>query len=170
MVVRTSAVLARPSMRTKLRPLLAFALLAAAPPPAGSVPVRVLQGRGVQIFRCESAPAGARWALLGPDAKLFTAAGKLAGRHFAGPSWQAEDGSLVVGAVIATGAAPAPHDAPWLVLRAASHAGAGVFASVTTVTRSQTEGGAAPATGCDGTHLGATARVPYSASYAFFSS
>ena len=168
--IGVSAARIRFGLRTPLRPLLALALLGAASPPAGSTPVRVLQGRGVQIYRCGPSPADVRWTLLGPDATLYTEAGKPVGRHFAGPSWQAEDGSTVVGAVIAAGAAPAQGDAPWLVLRAKSHAGTGVFASVTIVTRSQTNGGAAPATGCDGAHLGAMARVPYTANYAFFSS
>ena len=157
------------SMPSSLRPLLALVLLAATPATAASAPVIVLQGRGVQIYRCAASPAGTSWSLLGPDATLYTEAGQVAGRHFAGPSWQANDGSTVVGAVVAAGGAPTPHAAPWLVLRATSHAGPGVFARVTTVTRSRTDGGAAPQTGCDLAHVGATARVPYSATYAFFS-
>jgi hypothetical protein len=36
------------------------------------------------------------------------------------------------------------------------------------IQRVQTEGGAAPATGCDADHPGATARVPYTAVYHFY--
>ncbi len=101
---------------------------------------------------------------------LTDASGKAVGRHFAGPSWQATDGSTVVGEVEATGAAPQPGDVPWLVLRAKAHSGSGVLAAVTFVVRSATQGGAAPATGCDAAHAGAEARIDYHATYMFFSS
>ena len=32
-----------------------------------------------------------------PDASLLDAKGQVIGKHFAGPSWQANDGSIVVG-------------------------------------------------------------------------
>jgi hypothetical protein len=36
------------------------------------------------------------------------------------------------------------------------------------IRRSDTHGGAAPATGCDTKHLGAISRVPYTAVYSFY--
>ena len=54
-------------------------------------------------------------------------------------------------------------------LRAKSHSGNGAFASVGYITRMRTEGGIAPANGCDASHTGAESHVPYSASYVFFS-
>ncbi|HEX4353270.1 MAG TPA: DUF3455 domain-containing protein, partial [Polyangiales bacterium] len=54
------------------------------------------------------------------------------------------------------------------LLEAASHAGHGVMADVTYVQRLDTKGGLAPASGCDAAHLGASARVNYSAVYAFY--
>jgi hypothetical protein len=91
------------------------------------------------------------------------------GHHFAGPSWQASDGSTVVGEVVVSDPAPQPSSIPWLLPRAKSHSGSGAFASVGYIARIQTEGGLAPANGCDATHTGAERRVPYSALYVFFS-
>lgn len=131
-----------------------------------------LQGRGVQVYRCDAASGGAAWTLAGPDATLLTSSGAVAGHHFAGPTWQANDGSLVVGAPVASGTSPVAAgqtgSVPWLVLRAISHAGAGSFGAVTYVVRSRTVGGLAPSSGCDLAHLHGTARVAYSATYTLF--
>jgi hypothetical protein len=88
----------------------------------------------------------------------------VAGKHYAGPTWQASDGSTVVGARVA-GATPDPTAIPWLLLRATSHAGAGEMTEVTYIQRVATTGGLAPAEGCTPASLGAVARVPYTASY-----
>ncbi len=126
-----------------------------------------LLGRGVQIYGCTATDGSFAWKLTGPDATLTDAQGMVAGHHFAGPSWQASDGSLVVGEVLAASAG-AKGAVPWLVLHAKSHTGAGAFATVKYIVRSRTEGGAAPAGGCDAAHAGASVRVPYSATYTFF--
>ncbi|HEY0780557.1 MAG TPA: DUF3455 domain-containing protein [Gemmatirosa sp.] len=144
-------------------------------PPAGTTLVAV--GTGVQIYGCAPAVdvhAGAAaatafaWRLTAPDALLTDSAGRRVGRHFAGPSWQAEDGSTVVGELLVASPAPRAGAIPWLVLRARSHSGDGVFAGVSYVVRSQTVGGVAPAGGCDAARAGAEVRVPYSATYTFF--
>ena len=134
---------------------------------ANAADVIDLLGRGVQIYRCTATDGGFAWKLTGPDATLTDAQGTVVGRHFAGPSWQAADGSLVVGEVLAAsdGARGA---VPWLVLHAKSHAGAGAFAAVRYIVRSRTEGGVAPANGCDTAHDGASVRIPYSATYTLF--
>ena len=148
-------------------PVLLGSLLIAAHAQAAA-PVIVLLGKGVQVYACAQAEAGYAWRLKAPDAILIDPAGHQVGRHFAGPSWQAEDGSTVVGAAMATGQAPQAGAIPWLVLAAKSHAGEGMFAGVSTIVRSATQGGAAPATGCDADHAGAELRVDYSATYTFF--
>jgi hypothetical protein len=54
------------------------------------------------------------------------------------------------------------------VLQAKSHSDDGVMANVQYIVRTRTEGGVAPASGCDAGHVGAEVRVPYSAVYLFF--
>jgi hypothetical protein len=128
-----------------------------------------LRGTGVQVYTCEASPSGFGWRLKAPEATLLDDAGAKFGRHFAGPSWQARDGSTVVGEVVVSDPAPQPGSIPWLLLRAKSHSGSGAFASVGYIARIRTESGVAPANGCDATHSAAERRVPYSAFYVFFS-
>ena len=128
----------------------------------------VLAGKGVQIYRCARVGETYAWRLTGPEATLTDAAGQPAGHHFAGPSWQAEDGSIVVGEPLVTSRAPGGGAIPWIVLRAKDHKGDGRFAAVTYIIRSATMGGLAPAAGCDAAHVGAETRVDYNATYTFF--
>lgn len=135
---------------------------------AQAAPALQLTGKGVQIYTCQATGSDFRWTLKGPDAVLTDAAGKTVGRHFAGPSWQAADGSTVVGEPVVASPSPAPGSVAWLVLRAKSHMGAGLFADIAYIVRTSTDGGAAPSTGCDAAHPTVEVREPYSATYTFF--
>jgi len=167
----------------RLAPFAAAALLAACatpaptPPavaipanlgaPAGQMRVRTLLGDGAQIYECRKA-AGAvspDWALVAPKATLFDASGAQVGHHYAGPTWEADDGSKVVGVVQAKADAPQPGAITWLLLATHSTGTPGLFANVTTMQRVATEGGVAPATGCDSTTVGKQVSVPYKAQY-----
>ena len=131
-------------------------------------PAVELQGRGVQIYICEQVSGGFTWRLKGPEAALLDAAGLQVGDHFAGPCWRAKDGSTVVGEPLIASQSPIEGSIPWLVLRAKSHAGNGVFSSVEYIVRSHTAGGMAPNMGCDQAKVGTETRVGYSAIYVFF--
>jgi hypothetical protein len=48
---------------------------------------------GVQIYAC----AATGWTFVAPRANLYDRRGRLIATHFAGPTWQAGDGSKVVG-------------------------------------------------------------------------
>jgi Protein of unknown function (DUF3455) len=138
---------------------------AAAPPPA-----QEYTGRGTQVYRCEANGAAPSWQLLGPDAHMYDASGKIVARHFYGPSWQANDGSEIQGKVVVGNTSPeGPSNAPWLVLRVVSEHGQGIFAQVRAVTRTDTHGGGTPAQACTAANQGMTVKVPYSARYVFFS-
>ncbi len=131
-------------------------------------PAIQLLGKGVQIYTCAKTAQSYAWRLKAPDATLFDRSGGVAGHHFAGPTWQAADGSAVVGTVAVGSPSPEAGSVPWLVLSAKSHSGTGRFADVAYVVRSQTEGGAAPTSGCDAAHQGGEVRVNYQATYVFF--
>jgi hypothetical protein len=118
---------------------------------------------GVQIYQCNAA----RWVFQAPEANLYNNGDQLAGTHYAGPTWEAVDGSKVVGAKVAA-FTPDPTAIPWLLLRAVSHDGDGRMAKVTFIQRLDTTGGLAPSTGCDTTSAGAIARVDYTATYFFY--
>ncbi|MBE1159829.1 DUF3455 domain-containing protein [Dyella acidiphila] len=125
-------------------------------------------GKGVQIYTCSAAGGAYAWHLKAPDASLLDAKGQTIGKHFAGPSWQANDGSTVVAEPLTAAPSPDAGAVAWLVLHAKSHSGSGTMAAVQYIVRAHTEGGVAPATGCDAGHAGTEVRVPYSALYQFF--
>jgi len=135
--------------------------------PAGNKLAFALEADGVQVYACSMSAASFGWAFQAPEAKLAEASGPVAGTHYAGPTWESSDGSKVVGAKLEA-ATPDAAAIPWLLLRAASHAGRGRMEEVTFVQRIRTWGGNAPHDGCDAAHAGAVARVPYRAVYCFY--
>lgn len=158
--------------------LYAIGVRAEAPPnpaaiavPAGQVPALTVRGDGVQIYECaaqKDAPERFAWTLKAPDAVLRDAAGDAIGRHYAGPTWEASDGSQVTGEAVAKADAPDGDAVPWLLLRAKSTSGSGLFGDVLSIQRLRTTGGKAPVGGCDRVQAGREARIPYSADYRFF--
>ena len=121
-------------------------------------------GKGKQIYVC-----GANaWVLDRPQADLYGEKGDVIGKHYKGPVWEATDGSKVSGRVQERANAPKANAIPWLLLKAASHEGAGTFAGISYIQRVDTEGGAAPAAGCDKSHAGAELAVDYQATYIFY--
>jgi hypothetical protein len=81
----------------------------------------------------------------------------------------ANDGSTVIGEVVAHEDSPDADAIPWLLLRAKSTVGSGVFSGVAFIQRLRTSGGKAPLTGCDAGYAGTEVRVAYSADYYFSS-
>jgi hypothetical protein len=138
--------------------------------PADQVLVVTARAQGVQIYVCSAAPPGDawHWTLQAPQADLLDAGGTRIGTHYAGPTWESVDGSRVVGEVVARDDGPDPEAVPWLLLRAKSVSGAGIFAKVQSIQRVFTVGGKAPATGCGAATPGATTRTPYAATYYFY--
>jgi len=136
--------------------------------PANESLVRTLWADGVQVYECRKAADASfpEWVFVAPEAKLADANGTPMGRHYAGPTWEAGDGSKVVGVVKAKVDAPDPHAIAWLLLETHSTGKPGVFAKVTSIQRVATVGGAAPATGCGSATIGKRERVPYQAQYA----
>ena len=110
------------------------------------------------------------WAFVAPEADLFDARGNKIGRHYAGPHWEATDGSNIVGAVKERADAPTAGAIPWLLLTAKSVGPDGAFSKVTSIQRVNTAGGAAPVTGCSQAAVGTSARIAYTADYYFFAS
>jgi hypothetical protein len=139
--------------------------------PAGNKLFLVGHAVGVQIHSCTATPTGYRWAFVGPRANLYGGNGKLLTTHFGGPTWQARDGSSVVGSVVDR-ATVDPTAIPWLLLSAASTT-AGPdgdrLAGTTYIQRIATTGGLAPAAGaCNAGTAGTTEEVPYTADYYFW--
>ncbi len=137
-------------------------------PPANEKLLFKVHAKGDQVYACQGDAAQFAWTLKAPDAQLFDKDGKPFGKHFAGPSWEASDGSRVTGKAVANAPSPDLASIPWLLVNVVSHDGRGVLSSATTIQRLNTKGGKAPASGCDASHVGREVRVSYSADYLFY--
>ena len=139
--------------------------------PGAQVPAAELLAVGVQIYECElnegASPSGV-WKFKSPEASLTDTTGRAHGKHYAGPTWEAIDGSSVVGQLRASAPAPDAGAIPWLALNVKSAKGTGIFSSVTDVLRVRTSGGIAPAQACAAGDAKQLARVPYTATYYFY--
>lgn len=136
--------------------------------PANEQLVVQVHAKGDQIYSCKVDGSQVGWTLKAPEATLSNKDGKAFGKHLAGPSWEASDGSRVVGKAAANAPSPDAESIPWLLVKVVSHAGDGVLAQVTSIQRINTKGGKAPVLGCDAAHAGQEVRVSYSADYLFF--
>jgi hypothetical protein len=139
--------------------------------PAGNSVFLVGHAVGVQIYGCTATTAGAAWTLIAPRADLYGDHGRLVATHVGGPTWQAGDGSRVVGKKEA-GVSVDPTAIPWLKLSAASTSegpDGERLSNTTFIQRVNTTGGLPPAAAqCDLTTVGTQAEVPYTADYYFW--
>jgi hypothetical protein len=159
---------------------LAQAAPAAPPEPDAPSEIRVPEGNklflighavGEQVYSCDATASDFRWNVVAPRADLYGDHGKLIATHFGGPTWQATDGSNVVGRREA-GITVDATAIPWLRLSAAS-ASVGPdgdrLAGTTFIQRIATTGGLVPpAADCNATTAATEADVPYTADYYFW--
>lgn len=152
-----------------------------------------LLGRGVgtQNYECQPVDSLGRvdWVLFTPQATLFGDGDEQLTTHFFSPNpfengvvratWQdSRDTSIVWGRVIESSVDPNFVKAgaiPWLLVDVenagaqAGPTGGETLSRTTFIQRLNTDGGAAPATGCDRpTDIGKREFVPYAADYFFF--
>ena len=128
----------------------------------------IVPAKGVQIYECRAKSdqaGGYGWAFVAPEADLFDASRRKIGTHYAGPHWEATDGSKISGRVKESAAAPRADAIPWLLLATKSVGSLGSFSEITSIQRVNTVGVVAPRTGCSQYTVGTTARIPYMADY-----
>jgi hypothetical protein len=133
-------------------------------PPREGPPSGQYAAKGVQIYVCSVKGAANEWDFKAPEAELIDAQGRPL-KHYAGPTWEAPDGSKAVGKVLASEPAPKPGAIPWLLLSTES-SGPGVLAGTRFAQRVFTSGGIGPAGACP--TAGAERRVDYTADYIFY--
>ena len=137
---------------------------AAITPPAEHKAAFTLSAMGDLTYECKAVadkPDTFAWTFAGPNATLWDAAKREAGRYYAGPTWESADGSKVTGTqlAVAPGAAGA---IPLQLVQATSATSNGAMAGVTYVQRLKTVGGVAPTTpACAAGNVGAKTTVPY---------
>ncbi|MEY4581608.1 MAG: hypothetical protein RL701_6311 [Pseudomonadota bacterium] len=149
----------------------ALSLLPKTPPelavPAGNFLGLYRKGVGVQIYVCNAVEAGFAWTLKAPEADLLFPGKRVVGSHYAGPTWEARDGSTVVGSRLA-GVTVDATAIPWILLQASSHSGRGVMSRVSYIQRLNTQEGLAPTSGCNAETVGTTTNSHYTADYFFY--
>lgn len=131
----------------------------------------VFAAKGVQIYECNpdaNNPAHYVWTFKSPRADLLDGGGKIVGHHFAGPTWESDDHSAVVGQVRASDPGPDASAIPWLLLTGNPRGSAGVFSGISAIQRIHTTGGKPGPTGCDAAHANYRIEVPYTADYYFY--
>lgn len=133
--------------------------------PQGATLLGKYAGKGVQIYICRVKGAANEWDFKAPEAELVDSKGRPFARHYAGPTFEARDGSKVVGKVLVTEPAPKAGAIPWLLLSAKSTA-EGRLAGVRFVQRVNTSGGVGPTGVCP--TVGAEEHVDYTADYIFY--
>jgi uncharacterized protein DUF3455 len=130
----------------------------------GETVVLATHAEGAQVYECKASADGKpAWAFREPIATLMVD-GKTVGRHYAGPSWEHNDGSAIVGKVLGSAPGASANDIPWLKLEVVSRRGSGILSTVTTVQRIHTQGGKLDGA-CD--QPGTFRNAPYSADYVF---
>ena len=119
---------------------------------------------GAQIYQCMTTSEGTlAWSLREPIATLLPGH-RTIGRHYAGPTWELDDGSAVVGKLLAKAPGVRPTDVAWLKLDVVKRRGSGLLSSANLVLRLNTRGGVLQGS-CS--QLAELRAVAYSADYLF---
>jgi hypothetical protein len=147
----------------------ADAVPAALQPPAGYTVAFTAKATGVQIYTSTAAGGAApKWTFEAPLAELNGRKGMI--HHYAGPSWEAADGSKIARdtdtPVTTVPAKQASSDIPWLLIKVAADPAPGILREVVYVQRISTQGGVAP--GSPPTRVGTKVGTPYTATYVFY--
>lgn len=138
--------------------------------PAGQKVMMATTGVGEITYECREKKDMAgqhEWAFVGPVATLYGGDKKTVGKYYAGPTWEAADGSKVTGKQVAVSPA-SPGNIPLQLVKADPAMGAGAMTGVSYIQRLNTKGGVAPAMACDAAGKGKRQVVSYEADYVFY--
>jgi len=138
--------------------------------PIGQKVMMATTGVGEITYECREKKDMAgqhEWAFVGPVATLYGGDKKTVGKYYAGPTWEAADGSKVTGKQVAV-APSSPGNIPLQLVKAEPAMGAGAMTGVSYIQRLNTKGGVAPATACDAAGKGKRQVVAYEADYVFY--
>ena len=138
--------------------------------PAGQMLKMVATGVGELTYECREKKdmAGAHeWVFVGPVATLMGANNQAVGKYYAGPTWEANDGSKVTGKQLAVAPAGAGN-IPLQLVKTEPAMGQGAMQGLSYIQRLNTRGGVAPAMACDAASKGQRQQVKYAADYAFY--
>ena len=123
-LIGTSAIIAAYISAVRLvSPLPAAAEVPEAIAVPSEIPVATVHAVGAQVYECQFNSTGKLvWQFREPIATLFIA-GKTVGRHYAGPTWEMNDGSAVSAKAVARAPGASADDIPLLKLEATARHG-----------------------------------------------
>ena len=165
----------KPMMATPMQTAQSAAAMNASLPeavrvPAGQKFMMTSRGVGELTYECRAKKdmaAQFEWAFVGPVATLMNADRKVIGKYYAGPTWEAMDGSKVSGKQVAVAPA-APGSIPLQLVKADPAVGLGAMNGVSFIQRVNTQGGVAPTAVCDASSVSKRMTVAYEADYVFY--
>lgn len=170
-ISRTSALILPLVLAACAAPMQAPDAPSAVTPPAGSKYAMTAVGIGEITYECR-AKAGAvdafEWVFVAPVATLYDSKKAVIGKYYAGPTWEANDGSKVTGKQLAVAPATGAQNIPLQLVQANPATGSGAMSDVTYIQRLNTQGGVAPSAPCTKANAGAKQQVKYQADYAFY--
>ena len=170
MIATVAALSACASSPLTMKPVDNAALPEAVRAPAGSKQMMATTGVGELTYECREKAGAAgqyEWAFVGPVATLYGGDKKMVGKYYAGPTWEAADGSKVTGKQVAISPS-SPGNIPMQLVKAEPAMGAGAMTGVGYIQRLNTKGGVAPAMACDAMGKGKRQVVAYEADYIFY--
>jgi hypothetical protein len=138
--------------------------------PAGEPQKLWTVGSGEIAYECREKRDMAgqhEWVFVAPMASLKGADGRMLGKYYGGPTWEAADGSKVGGKQLAVSPGQAG-SIPLQLVKADPAVGAGMMQGVTYIQRLNTKGGIAPSAPCTAATLGERQQVAYEADYVFY--
>ena len=140
--------------------------------PAGHSLALTLLGAGDLAYECKAKvdmPSVYEWTFAGPTAVLYDKTSKAAvGKYYAGPTWEANDGSKVSGKQLGVSPSMTPASIPLQLVQTGTPTGTGAMSGITFIQRMNTKSGVAPKDGCSAGNAGTKVMVKYEADYLFY--
>jgi hypothetical protein len=138
--------------------------------PSGHQLASLTTGTGQITYECrdkKDMPGQVEWAFVAPVATLTGPNGQVVGKYFAGPTWEATDGSSITGKQVAVSPG-GTGNIPLQLVKANPSMGTGELHNVSYIQRLSTKGGVAPSLPCGTEQKGQRQQVAYQADYAFY--
>jgi hypothetical protein len=172
-MIAAAALLGACASSPMMKPVDNAALPEAVRVPAGQMQKMATTGVGEITYECREKAGMAgqhEWAFVAPVATLYAGNDRaVVGKYYAGPTWEAKDGSKITGKQVAVAPAAAGN-IPLQLVKAEPAMGAGAMQGVNYIQRLNTKGGVAPAMACDAAAKGSRQQVRYEADYVFYGS
>lgn len=137
--------------------------------PAGHAQSMWTVGKGEITYACKMKPdqSGHAWTFMAPVASLWDDKKMEVGKYYAGPTWEAADGSKVMGKQLAVSPG-GDGNIPLQLVQANPQGSMGAMSKVSYIQRLNTQGGVAPKAPCAADNAGAEMKVAYQADYVFY--